>query len=123
MIAEADLVVWVNDGSGGAARVEWEEFNVRDRLIEVQSKCDLHPTPRGSTLSDEAHKEGPKLPLSALRVSAVNGEGIAELLEKIVRELVPDPPPPGAAVPCTPGQVGAVKVLLKWHGRLGSAEN
>ncbi len=38
---------------------------------------------------------------SALRVSAQTGEGMADLVSKLAEWLVPEPPPPGAAVPFT----------------------
>jgi hypothetical protein len=38
---------------------------------------------------------------TAVRVSARTGAGIAELCAALARALVPDVPPPGAAVPFT----------------------
>jgi tRNA modification GTPase len=35
-------------------------------------------------------------------VSALTGAGLAELCAAVVARLVPDPPPPGAAVPFMP---------------------
>lgn len=40
-----------------------------------------------------------------LWVSARTGHGLPELIQKIVRGLVPEPPPPGAAVPFTDRQI------------------
>lgn len=48
---------------------------------------------------------------AGLSISALYGNGIPELLAAISRRLVPDPPPPGAAVPFTDEQVAAVRQL------------
>jgi tRNA modification GTPase len=42
-------------------------------------------------------------------VSALTGDGIPGLVGAIARRLVPDPPPPGAAVPYTPELAAAVE--------------
>jgi tRNA modification GTPase len=55
----------------------------------VINKCDL------PAAWDQGQAAG------AVRVSALTGEGIAELCQALARWLVPDPPPPGAAVPFT----------------------
>jgi len=84
-LAEADLVVLVFDCSAPwsdddqALRAEWP-----DALL-VDNKCDL-PLATG------------KRP-GGVTTSALRGQGIAELLAAISYRLVPDPPPPGAAVP------------------------
>jgi tRNA modification GTPase len=81
VLAEADLVVWLHDAS---------EPPVADApgspgSLVVWNKADLASGP-----------------LAGLSVSAKTGAGIPELVAEIVRRLVPDPPPPGAAVPFTP---------------------
>jgi tRNA modification GTPase len=75
---EADLVVWVMDSC---------EAPVADTpgSLVVWNKSDLASTPA-----------------PGLSVSAKTGAGIPELVTEIVRRLVSDPPPPGAAVPFTP---------------------
>ena len=84
-LAEADLVVLVFDRSAPwsdddqALRDEWP-----DALL-VDNKCDL-PLATGRRPRE-------------VTTSALRGQGIAELLAAISRRLVPDPPPPGAAVP------------------------
>jgi tRNA modification GTPase len=65
--------------------------------ILVHNKCDLPiaaaPRPAG------------------LLTSALRGDGIEELWAAIARQLVPDPHPPGAAVPFTPEQVEMIRRL------------
>jgi tRNA modification GTPase len=59
--------------------------------LVIHNKCDLPPA---------AGSRPPGLSLSALR-----GDGIEALVQTISRRLVPDPPPPGAAVPFALEQV------------------
>ena len=89
-IAEADLVLWVEDASAPtaapfAAGVVWEMA----KTLPVLNKCDLAPG-------------------AGLRVSALTGEGLETLAAVIVAALVPDPPPPGAGVPFTESRCRAV---------------
>ena len=62
------------------------------RLVVVHNKCDLAAAP------NDRRPAG-------IAVSALTGEGLAELLEAIAGRLVPLPPPAGAAVPFTQRQV------------------
>ena len=79
VLAEADLVLWVIDSSRpGIAEVSSSKSD-----LVVWNKCDLVPYSTG------------------LAVSAKNGAGIPDLVSEIVSRLVPQPPLPGAAVPCT----------------------
>jgi tRNA modification GTPase len=76
--ASADLILWVQDQSVSPT----VECPAAGGLLVV-NKIDLPPvwTPGG------------------LRVSARSGVGVAELLQAVARRLIPNPPPPGAAVP------------------------
>ncbi len=91
-LAAADLVLGVLDGS--AAEVEWPDADLpRERLLVVVNKSDVM---RGwGAVGGDGW--------GLLLVSALTGAGIPELAAAIVRRLAPDPPPPGAAVPYTPG--------------------
>ncbi len=97
-MAKADLLLLVFDQS--------ETWSAEDQMLMDQSpgamliynKSDL-PTPSG-------HRP------AGLAVSALRQEGIERLLDAIGRRLVPDPPPPGAAVPLTAEQVESLQVLL-----------
>ena len=84
--AAADLCLWLLDGS---AQPVWPS----EPLAAVQyviNKSDLPPV------------WGPASAPAAVRVSARTGTGLAELCALVIARLVPDPPPPGAAVPFTP---------------------
>jgi tRNA modification GTPase len=89
-MAAADLTVWLVDG---AAAPVWPEANLGPVRLVV-TKADLPP-------AWEADREH-------LRVSALTGAGLAELLAALARWLVPEPPPAGAAVPFTPALADAV---------------
>ena len=87
--------------------VPWsaEDQALRDQwpaAVLVHNKCDL---PAGHQQRRAAGGVGMQ-PAGALR-----GDGIEALLETIGRRLVPDPPPPGAAVPFTAQQVEAIQAL------------
>jgi tRNA modification GTPase len=84
--AEADLCLWVLDSSASPV---WPDER-SPALLYVINKSDL---PLCWDLEDDA---------GMLRVSARTGAGLPELCSAIVARLVPDPPPPGAAVPFTP---------------------
>jgi tRNA modification GTPase len=94
-MARADLVILVADRS-----VPWSAED--DVLVEqyptsllVHNKCDLPAAPGD-------RPEG-------LATSALRGEGVDALLAAISRRLVADPPPRGAAVPFSSGQVEMVR--------------
>jgi tRNA modification GTPase len=89
VLNEADLVVWLHDASeisGTDTRgVAVTSSPNSPNWLEVWNKSDLTSEP-----------------LPGLSISAKSGAGIPELVTAIVRRLVPDPPPPGMAVPYTP---------------------
>jgi len=100
----ADLALLVFDSSRpwsetGQALVE----DHPDGLV-IHNKCDLPTCP------DRPRPDG-------LSISALAGQGIEMLLRAIVDRLVPDPPPPGAAVPFTVDQVDRI------HAAMAAAEN
>jgi tRNA modification GTPase len=53
----------------------------------------------------------------AKSVSAVTGEGIPQLCEALSTWLVPQPPPPGAAVPFTPELCDRVQEARQQHAK------
>ncbi len=82
--ATADLRIWVVD-LAVQTRV-WPDMEPAPEIV-VGNKVDAAPDA----------ELGPLLPVSATR-----GDGLLELIAAIVKRLVPDVPPPGAAVPFTP---------------------
>jgi tRNA modification GTPase len=85
-VEQADLCLWVLDAS---APPLWPEVP-SERLRLVINKTDLPPAWDLQQAPDAAH------------VSAREGAGLNELCQALAGWLVPDPPPPGAAVPFTP---------------------
>jgi tRNA modification GTPase len=104
-IREADLVVWVLDGTAPAVPVP----DCHSGLLVV-NKCDRPVTWALSSVP------------SALRLSAATGEGVPGLAAAIARTLVPDPPPPGAAVPYSPEVADRVEAAQAFEsGRAAEA--
>ena len=92
--ATADLVVVVFDASEAWSPSDEAMFRRWPEALVVHNKCDL------PAASGYAHEEtGRALGVPEERVSALTGEGIARLIESIAARLVPNAPPPGAAVP------------------------
>jgi tRNA modification GTPase len=90
--AGADLVLWVLDASAPAV---WSNEKI-GTMQYIINKIDL------PSVWEMEEKQ------NAVRVSAKTGEGLAELCAALVRRLVPDPPPSGAAVPFTPHLAGRI---------------
>jgi tRNA modification GTPase len=63
--------------------------------------------------SDQPAAWTPTEEIPAIRASATAGTGVEVILERLAQSLVPDPPPPGAAVPFRPWQVDLVAKLLE----------
>lgn len=93
--ANADLTLWVVDGAASAVLPE----TLLPRSILVINKVDLPPAWNFATLSDAVH------------VSATTGTGVTDLCHGIARALVPEVPPPGAAVPFDETSVTSVDKL------------
>jgi tRNA modification GTPase len=104
--AGADLCLWLLDAS---APPTWPEDNLHDQenLKLVVNKTDLSPVW--------------EIDQPVLRVSALTGAGLVELVEAMARWLVPHPPPPGAAVPFTPDLASLTEEALN-HARTGRVE-
>jgi tRNA modification GTPase len=82
----ADLCLWLLDGSAPPVYPSAPLAPV----MYVVNKSDLPPAWDRSSAPDVIH------------VSALTGEGLGELCAAVIARLVPDPPPPGAAMPFTP---------------------
>jgi tRNA modification GTPase len=93
VVESSDLVLWIVDATGprppsGGPLAESLAID-ESRLVVVFNKTDLAEVP-----ADEFP--------AAVRVSAATGAGLAELVNRIARCLVPEPPAPGDPVPVTP---------------------
>ena len=79
-LAEADLVLWIVDGSDASPVLG-------EAGLMVINKVDLPPAWDFASCPGAAH------------VSAQSGQGLGELGREVVRHLIPHPPMPGEAVP------------------------
>ncbi len=89
-LAAADLAVLVFDAATPWSPRDRQLIEARPSALVVHNKCDLPPAPGARS--------------TGLSISASTGEGVEALLRVIAARLVPDPPPPGAAVPFTAEQ-------------------
>jgi tRNA modification GTPase len=96
--ASADLSLWILDASAPPTWPEGNSLN-QGKLSFVVNKTDLPP----AWEIDPSH---------AVRVSALTGAGMADLVEALAHWLVPDPPPPGAAVPFTSNLASRIEEAL-----------
>jgi tRNA modification GTPase len=99
-LGQADLAILVFDRSATWSAEDQMLVNQWSDALLVHNKCDL------PSASDDRP--------SGLMTTALEDRGMAELLDAIGHRLVPDPPPPGAAIPITVEQVDAVKHLSTW---------
>lgn len=87
-LQDADLILWVNDAS--QADADLPQGIAPEKLLRVSSKSDLPST--------ATHRTDVSL------VSAKTGDGVAELLQRVKRRLVPKDPTPGQLMPFRPAQ-------------------
>ena len=101
-LAEADLTLLVFDyGEAWSDSDDALRRLYRDALV-VFNKID--------------RPVGPGARPPGLLASALESRGIDELCQAIAERLVPEPPPPDAAVPFTAEQVGMIREMLKGRG-------
>ncbi len=98
-IASADLVLLVSDPTQPWPAASEQLLKRASNVMVVHSKSDLPP------VSDVSRPAG-------LRTSSLTSDGIAALEQAIAIRLVPDPPPPGAAVPFTDRQIAMIKEMM-----------
>jgi tRNA modification GTPase len=100
----AELCLWILDGS---AQPVWPNESLAAAMYVV-NKSDLPPVWDRASAPDAMH------------VSALTGEGLAELCVAVVARLVSVPPPPGAAVPFSPQLCEGI-ALAQGHLAAGNA--
>lgn len=97
-IAQADLLLSIFDAGKPWTESDQIFLDQHPQALVIHNKVDLvrsaHQRPAG------------------LFVSAATGQGIEELSCLIAQRLVPNPPPPGAAVPFTEEQIDKLHSLL-----------
>jgi tRNA modification GTPase len=100
-IQQADLVLVVSDASATDTTTDAIETHVPSsaRVLRVANKIDL--------VDELTYAAGP---FDNLRVSALTGQGIAELIDAIETTLVPCAPPAGSAIAFTHAQIRALQV-------------
>jgi tRNA modification GTPase len=92
----ADLVLLVFDSSSPWSPENDQLLAAHSRCLVVHAKCDLPSV-------------GARPP--GIATSAKTSAGITELLSAIAERLVPNPPPPGAAVPFTAERIAELERL------------
>jgi tRNA modification GTPase len=97
-VQDADLCLWVLDSSVPA---QWPDLH-RKSVRSVINKIDLPP-------AWDTSQAG------AVQVSARTGAGIPALCQSIGKGLVPDEPPPGAAVPYLSELCSSVEAAWRHH--------
>lgn len=105
-LRHAEAIVWVTDATSlEAPEPDPETVAAVPRLlgawIRVRNKIDLLAA------------SPPPEPAPTIDLSAKTGENMAQLIHAIVTRLVPDPPPPGGAVPYTPSLIELISLADK----------
>ena len=96
-IAEADLVLWVEDATTTDPTVVTEHIPKNSSVIIVKNKADLLTASASPQAADE------------VVVSALTGQGLDHLCQHIVQQLIPFPPVRGEAVIFTQRQEHAIQ--------------
>jgi tRNA modification GTPase len=80
-------------------------------VLRVLNKCDCLAQSVFATPHDD-HQAKMRNTERLLFTSALTGQGVPQLLSAISQQLVPEPPPPGAAVPFLEEHVAYLRGLL-----------
>ncbi|HUX01411.1 MAG TPA: hypothetical protein VMY35_10580, partial [Phycisphaerae bacterium] len=134
-MAEAPLVVYLLDAAEGVQAEDAAALAaLGPRALAVWNKSDLAchgVVPPGRSRAPEAEKgtgsfsgrrEKVPVPFSALRVSALHGDGMDALGRAILARLGWQTPPAGDAVPFTPAQAAALESACAALARGDAAE-
>lgn len=98
VLRKADVCLLVHDASCPWQSAEGQLLAECTSWLVAYTKCDL-----------AAPADGP----GGVAVSSITGAGLAELSRMLVERLVPEPPPPGAAVPFEDAQVAHLQRALQ----------
>lgn len=106
-LRRADVVIWVLDATALSAA----DFAEPGAVVRREMDAALAEAPRCAPLVVVNKIDLIQAPSSesVVRVSALTGAGVTEMLAAIVTRLVPDPPAAGAAVPFAVRQVEALR--------------
>lgn len=97
--AGADLVLVLIDVSQSATPEDYALLAGHPEAVIVAHKTDL------------PDRWGAPWPAGAQPVSSVTGAGVTELQRHLIARLIPETPPPGAALPVTARQAGLLRVM------------
>ncbi|VTT97336.1 trna modification gtpase : Small GTP-binding protein domain protein OS=Singulisphaera acidiphila (strain ATCC BAA-1392 / DSM 18658 / VKM B-2454 / MOB10) GN=Sinac_6522 PE=4 SV=1: TrmE_N: MMR_HSR1 [Gemmataceae bacterium] len=103
VLSEADVVVWVMDGTSEKMIWPGDDIPVA-KLVAIVNKSDAIQGWGPDANAGDARE--------LMLVSAKTGHGVPKLVAEIVRCLIPDPPPPGAAVPYSPELADRVEAAV-----------
>lgn len=108
-LAEADLVLWVEDATDFATSVSPFDFpSPRSARVPVADAARRSAEPAALRVINKIDQlPNPEFAesLAVIATSATTGQGIETLRQRIIEILIPDLPQPGNAVPLTPRQV------------------
>lgn len=100
-LASADCPVVLIDVSRPASETDRQLREEFPKALFVAHKCDLPPA------------DAQNIPRGAWQVSSLTGEGVEELLEKIVARLIPEIPGPDQPIPFTDRQTDLLTQALE----------
>jgi tRNA modification GTPase len=119
-VEQADLVIWVQEATeSNVQSLETDTAQIFDassdghsaNVLRVLNKCDCLAQSVFATPHDD-HQAKMRNTERLLFTSALTGQGVPQLLSAISQQLVPEPPPPGAAVPFLEEHVAYLRGLL-----------
>jgi tRNA modification GTPase len=123
-LSQADLAIFVHDAEKVRDEPRDDETNLEPpklaphaRALQVINKIDLIQVSERSQLIQQFVHSRPAIPRPHV-VSALNGDGIDDLISAIAASLVPASIPSGSAVPFTSEQVDgltAAKAAVEQH--------
>lgn len=103
-LARSDLMVWVEDATTKDLTLDTPEV-----LKQRASEMTLELPTQQLLVINKIDLAGSRTPANPLTTSALTGQGIEQLLSAIVKQLVPEAPAPGAAVPFTTWQAKSLQ--------------